>query len=391
MHIDTRLAQIGNKTDAKTGAVSTPIHMSTTFGHPGFGQSTGFDYARTKNPTRQTLEDAIAALEGGFRGFAFASGMAAISCLFGLFEQGDHLILSHDLYGGTYRLTEQILPKQGITSTLVDTGDLAAVERAVQANTKAIFVETPTNPTVRITDIRGVVEICERYGLISIIDNTFMSPYLQRPLDLGADLVVHSATKYLGGHNDVLAGLAVAREEALAERVYFLQNSIGATLGPHDCWLMMRGMKTLGLRMDRHQENAMLVAKWLTTHPAVKKVYYPGLEGHEGRDIQIAQAKGYGGMLSFDLRSEELVGPFLEHLQLITFAESLGGVESLITYPSKQTHFDIPQEIRESVGVTDTLLRLSVGIEHYEDLIEDLQGAILAAEAAVRTTEEVQG
>jgi cystathionine gamma-synthase len=388
MHIDTHLAQIGNRTDEQTGAVSTPIHMSTTFGHPGFGQSTGFDYARTKNPTRQTLEDAIQVLENGTRGFAFASGMAAIACVFGLFGQGDHLIVSHDLYGGTYRLIEQILPRQGITATYVDTSDLLAVEAAIRPNTRALFVETPTNPTMRISDIRGLTEIAHRNGVLSIVDNTFMTPYLQRPLDLGADIVVHSGTKYLGGHNDVLAGLAVVRGEELAEKVYFLQNSIGATLGPQDCWLLMRGMKTLALRMDRHQENAMLVAKWLSDHPLVKNVYYPGLSGHAGRDVHIGQSSGYGGMLSFELEDERYVEAVLESLQLITFAESLGGVESLITYPARQTHFDIPEEIRLSVGVTNGLLRLSVGIEHYEDLIEDLALAFDSAKQRIGQEQE---
>ncbi|TCP59412.1 cystathionine gamma-synthase [Tumebacillus sp. BK434] len=380
MHPDTCLAQIGNIREEKTGAISTPIYLSTTYRHPRLGESTGFDYTRTKNPTRQTLEDAIAKLEGGVRGFAYGSGMAAIAVVLGLFGQGDHLLVSHDLYGGTYRLLEQILPRQGITTTFVDTRDLQAVTAEVQANTKAIFIETPTNPTMRITDLKGVIGWAREQGLLTIVDNTFMTPYLQRPLVLGADIVVHSATKYLGGHNDVLAGLAVAREEEVAERIYFLQNSIGATLGPQDAWLLMRGMKTLALRMDRHQENAMVLAKWLAGHPLVKTVYFPGLENHAGRDVHIGQADGYGGMLSFEVVSEELVEPLLRHLNLIAFAESLGGVESLITYPARQTHFDVPEDVRNELGVTSSLLRLSVGIEHYEDLIEDLAQAFAACE-----------
>ncbi|MGZ4032786.1 MAG: trans-sulfuration enzyme family protein [Tumebacillaceae bacterium] len=386
MNVETRLAQIGNQTDPQTGAVSAPIYLSTTFSHPALGQSTGFDYTRTKNPTRQTLEEAIAKLEGGVRGFAYASGMAAIAGVFGLFEQGDHLIVSFDLYGGTYRLLDQILPRQGITVTYVDTSDPQAVVDAIQPNTKALFFETPTNPTMRITHIPTLILIARKNGLLTIVDNTFMTPYLQRPLKYGADIVVHSATKYLGGHNDVLSGLVAAREEAVAERIYFLQNSIGATLGPQDCWLLMRGMKTLALRMDRHQENAMVVAKWLSEHPAIRKVYFPGLESHPGRDVHISQADGYGGMLSFDLESEELVEPLLRHLKLITFAESLGGVESLITYPARQTHFDIPEPIRIEVGVTNSLLRLSVGIEHYDDLLEDLSQALAAAQREVGLT-----
>ena len=261
-NIETKLAQIGNRRDPATGAVSIPIYNSTTYSHPALGQSTGFDYTRTKNPTRQALEDAIAELEGGVRGFAYASGMAAIANILQLFGQGDHILLSHDLYGGTYRLVEQILPRQGISATFVDTSDVQAVEAAVLVNTKAILLETPTNPTCRITDLRAVIDVAKRHNLVSIVDNTFMTPYLQRPIKFGADLVVHSATKYLGGHNDVLAGIVVAGNSEIAEQVYFLQNSIGATLGPQDCWLLMRGMKTLALRMDRHQENAMVVAEW---------------------------------------------------------------------------------------------------------------------------------
>ncbi|MBL0387752.1 aminotransferase class I/II-fold pyridoxal phosphate-dependent enzyme [Tumebacillus sp. ITR2] len=382
-HLETKFAQIGNRRDPQTGSVSSPIYLSTTYSHPQLGVSTGFDYTRTKNPTRQTLEDAIAELEGGVRGFAYASGMAAIAGVFGLFAQGDHLIVSHDLYGGTYRLIEQILPKQGISATFVDTGDVQAVEQALQPNTKGIFVETPTNPTMRITDLSAIIEVAKRHNVLTIVDNTFMTPYLQRPLTLGADIVVHSATKYLGGHNDVLAGLVVARETEVGDKIYFLQNSIGATLGPQDCWLLMRGIKTLALRMDRHQENALLVAEWLAEHPAISTVYFPGLFGHVGRDIHLSQAAGYGGMLSFEVESEALVEPLLRHLKLITFAESLGGVESLITYPARQTHFDIPEEIRISVGVTNSLLRLSVGIEHHSDLIDDLAQALAAAEKEI--------
>ncbi len=387
MHLDTCLAQIGNNKQDVTGAISTPIYHSTTYRHPRLGESTGFDYTRTKNPTRQTLEDAIATLECGVRGFAYGSGMAAIAGVLGLFGQGDHLLVSHDLYGGTYRLLEQILPRQGITTTFVNTEDLTEVAAARQENTRAIFIETPTNPTMRITDLREVIGWAKGHALITIVDNTFMTPYLQRPLTLGADVVVHSATKYLGGHNDVLAGVAVAREEELAERIYFLQNSIGATLGPQDAWLLMRGMKTLALRMERHQQNAQALAEWLDGHPLVKKVYYPGLAAHRGREVHISQAEGYGGMLSFELVSERLVEPLLRHLDLIAFAESLGGVESLITYPARQTHFDVPEEIRNSLGVTDSLLRLSVGIEHDRDLIEDLARAFEASEREIAEQE----
>ncbi|MFC4768875.1 trans-sulfuration enzyme family protein [Effusibacillus consociatus] len=379
MKIETRLAQAGNRQDPRTGAVSLPIHHSTTFSHPALGQSTGFDYTRTLNPTRKVLEDTIADLENGTRGFAFASGMAAIGCLFEIFEPGDHLIASNDLYGGTYRLLEQILRRKGITTTYLDSGDLAAVEAAVQPNTKAIFIETPTNPTMKITDIKGCAAIAKKYGLLTIVDNTFMTPYFQRPLDLGADIVLHSGTKYLGGHNDVLCGLIVVKDEELGEKLFFLQNSIGAVLGPQDCWLMIRGMKTLALRMEKHQENAQLVAAWLVKHPQVTKVYFPGLTDHEGKEVHEKQAAGYSGMLSFEVADENMIEPILASVKMITFAESLGGVESLITYPARQTHFDIPKEVREAYGVTDRLLRFSVGIEHYQDIIEDLAQALEAA------------
>ncbi|WP_018130751.1 trans-sulfuration enzyme family protein [Effusibacillus pohliae] len=383
MRIETRLAQAGNRKDPVTGAVSVPIHHSTTFAHPALGQSTGFDYTRTLNPTRKVLEDTIADLENGVRGFAFASGMAAIACLVELFEPGDHLVASNDLYGGTYRLLEQILRRKGIETTYVDTGDLAAVEAAVQPNTKALFVETPTNPTMKITDIAGCAAIAKRRGALTIVDNTFMSPYFQRPLDLGADVVLHSGTKYLGGHNDVLCGLLAVKDEQLGEKLFFLQNSIGAVLGPQDCWLMIRGLKTLALRMEKHQENALLVAEWLSRHPQVTKVYYPGLPHHPGKHMHEKQSSGYGGMLSFEVADESMVEPILGSVKLISFAESLGGVESLITYPARQTHFDIPKEVREAYGVTDRLLRLSVGIEHYQDIIADLEQALEAARSEV--------
>jgi cystathionine gamma-synthase len=384
MRMDTLLAQVGNRKDPRTGAISLPIYHSTTFAHPALGQSTGFDYTRTINPTRKVLEEAIAELEGGCRGFAFASGMAAVSCVFTLFRPGDHLIVSNDLYGGTYRLLEQVLRPFGLEATYVDTSDLNAVEASLLPSTKAVFVETPTNPTMKITDLRGLCQFAKRHNILSIVDNTFMTPYLQRPLDWGADLVVHSATKYLGGHNDVLAGLVVARDPELAERLFFLQNSIGAVLGPQDCWLLLRGIKTLALRMERHQENACRVAQWLAQHPLVEKVYYPGLENHPGYEVQKKQSKGFGGMLSFDVVDERLVEHILSAVRLITFAESLGGVESLITYPARQTHFDIPEEIRNALGVTNRLLRFSVGIEHYEDIISDLDHALTVADSVLK-------
>lgn len=376
MKIETRLAQIGNRTDPTTGAISAPIYQSTTFAHPALGQSTGFDYTRTQNPTRKTLEDAISDLEGGVRGLAFASGMAAVHAVLSLFAPGDHLIVSNDLYGGTYRVLEQLLRPIGITATYVHTGRIEEIQRAATPQTKAIFIETPTNPTMQITDIAECVLFANTQNWLTIVDNTFMTPYLQRPLDLGADIVIHSATKYLGGHNDVLAGLVVARTQDVADRLYFIQNSIGAVLGPHDAWLLMRGMKTLALRMERHMQNAMAIAGWLDARDDVTRVYYPGLDGHEGRALNAKQATGFGGMVSFDVLDARMVPFLLEHLKLVTFAESLGGVESLMTYPARQTHFDIPEDVRNAIGVTDRLLRLSVGIEHVGDLIDDLDAAL---------------
>ncbi|GLV13440.1 cysteine synthase [Alicyclobacillus hesperidum] len=376
MKIESKLAQIGNRKDPVTGAISPPIHQSTTYAHPALGQSTGFDYTRTLNPTRKIVEDAIAELEGGVRGFAFASGMAAVHAVFSLLSPSDHVIVSSDLYGGTYRVLEQILKPLGIVASYVHTGDIAAVEAAATPNTKAIFIETPTNPTMQITDLAACSNLAKARGWLCMVDNTFMSPYFQRPIEWGADIVVHSATKFLGGHNDVLAGLVVAKSEDVAERLYFIQNSIGAVLSPHDAWLLLRGMKTLALRMERSAMNANAIAAWLDARDDVAKVYFPGLDHHPGKAICAKQASGFGGMVSFEVIDARMVPYVLEHLKVITFAESLGGVESLMTYPARQTHADIPEDIRNAVGVTDKLLRLSVGIEHIGDLIDDLSDAL---------------
>lgn len=374
MHIETLLVRSGVGKDPSTGSITTPIYQASTFQHPRLGESTGYDYSRTANPTRTALEDAIAALESGTEGFAFASGMAAIAAVFSLFKSGDHLIASEDLYGGTYRILSDILEKSGIQVSYVNTGDIQAVNEAVKSNTKAIFIETPTNPLMQVTDITAVVEIANTHQFLTIVDNTFMSPYYQRPIELGADIVVHSASKYIGGHNDVIAGLVVTRCSELGEKIKFYQNAIGAILGPQDSWLLLRGVKTLALRMEKHQENALRIAHWLVEQTdVVEQVYYPGLETHPGYEIMKKQSSGFGGMLSFSVREEGLVPYLLEHLKLITFAESLGGVESLITFPARQTHADIPEEIRNAIGVTNCLLRLSVGIEHADDLIQDLK------------------
>ncbi|MET3208621.1 UNVERIFIED_CONTAM: cystathionine gamma-synthase [Paenibacillus sp. PvR008] len=386
--IESRLAQIGSIEEPITGAVNFPIYQSTAFRHPRLGQSTGFDYIRTINPTRKVLEEASATLESGDAGFACSSGMAALQTVFALFGQGDHLIVSLDLYGGTYRLLERILSRFGVTASYVDTNDLEAIEQSYRPNTKAVFIETPTNPLMMITDIRAVAKWASQRQLLTIVDNTLLTPYFQRPLELGADIVVHSATKYLGGHNDVLAGLIIAKGKELSAEISFLHNSIGAVLSPSDSYQLMKGMKTLALRMDRHEHNATVLANYLLTHPAVAEVFYPGLEGHPGREIQNKQSSGNTGIFSFKVKDARYVEPLLRNIKLIAFAESLGGVESLMTYPAVQTHADIPAEIRDAVGVDDRLLRFSVGIEHTDDLIEDLRSALEAARQEIEGGEQ---
>ncbi|MCL6627571.1 trans-sulfuration enzyme family protein [Alicyclobacillus shizuokensis] len=387
MNIETLLAQAGNRRDPLTGAVAAPIHLSATYSHPAAGQSTGYDYSRMANPTRTVLEETIARLERGVRGFAFASGMAAIHAVCSLLSPGDHVIASDDLYGGTYRLFEQILRPLGITVSYLRAGCTDALRPLLTERTKALFLETPTNPTMKVYDIAGLAKVARAHGALTVVDNTFMTPYYQRPLELGADIVLHSGTKYLGGHNDVVCGLVAVRDEALAERIAFFQNAIGAVLGPHDSYLMVRGLKTLALRMERHNQNARAIADWLVQHPLVTRVYYPGLPNHPGRDVHERQASGYGGMVSFEVQDVRLVEPILNHVRIITFAESLGGVESLITYPSVQTHHDIPPEERAAIGVTDTLLRLSVGIEHPGDLMADLDQAFAQARRALEAVQ----
>ena len=381
MKIESRLAQIGSRKEPVTGAVSYPVYHAAAFRHPRLGQSTGFDYSRTKNPTRAVLEEAIADLESGDAGFACSTGMAALQTIFALFSQGDHLLVSLDLYGGTYRLIEKVLSRFGISASYADTNDLDALQEALRPNTKAILIETPTNPLMMITDLEKTCAWAKSRGLISIVDNTLLTPFFQRPLELGADIVVHSATKYLGGHNDVLAGLIAAKGKELSERIGYLHNAIGAVLGPQDSWLLMRGMKTLALRMERHQYNAQRIAEFLLAHPMVEQVYFPGLPTHPGYGIQQKQASGNTGIFSFRMKDARTIEPILRHIRLINFAESLGGVESLMTYPAVQTHADIPEEIRRKVGVDDKLLRLSVGIEHADDLIADLAQAFDAAKA----------
>ncbi|WP_127507693.1 aminotransferase class I/II-fold pyridoxal phosphate-dependent enzyme [Paenibacillus humicus] len=383
MKIESRLAQIGSIEEPVTGSISYPIYQATAYRHPRLGQSTGFDYARTKSPTRSVLEEAAAELESGDAAFACSSGMAALQTIFAMFSQGDHLIVSLDLYGGTYRLLERIMSRFGVTTSYIDTNDIEGMEKLRRPETKAVLIETPTNPLMMVTDIKAVCGWAKDKGLLTIVDNTLLTPFFQRPLELGADIVIHSATKYLGGHNDVLAGLIVTKGEELSKEMGILHNSIGAVLGPQDSWLLMRGMKTLALRMERHQYNATRLAEYLQGHPAVAEVFYPGLKDHPGHEIQNRQSSGNTGIFSFKVKDARYVEPILRHIRLIAFAESLGGVESLMTYPAVQTHADIPEEIRRAVGVDDRLLRFSVGIEHADDLIDDLGQALEAARTEI--------
>ncbi|MEY4479470.1 MAG: hypothetical protein RLZZ267_148 [Bacillota bacterium] len=382
MRIESKLAQIGSLSEPGTGAVNFPIYQSTAFRHPKLGQSTGFDYIRTASPTRKVLEEAIAQIESGDRGFACASGMAALQTVFSLFSQGDHMLVSIDLYGGTYRLLEQIMSRFGVSADYVDTNDLDAMEKLYKpGQTKSVLIETPTNPLMMITDIAAVSTWAKQKGLLTIVDNTLLTPFFQRPIELGADVVVHSATKYLGGHNDVLAGLIVTKGAELSDKMAFLHNSIGAVLAPQDSFLLMRGMKTLAIRMERHEYNATRIATHLKSHEMIDQVYYPALADHPGHELQNKQSSGNTGIFSFTVKDARWIEPILRHIEIIAFAESLGGVESLMTYPTVQTHADIPKEIREAIGLSDRLLRFSVGIEHVDDLIADLEQAFAKAKA----------
>ena len=375
--IETALSHAGLLTDLVTGAISTPIYQTATFGHPGLGRSTGFDYSRTANPTRSVLEKTLAELEGGFSASAFASGMAALTALQGLFSPGDKILVSNDLYGGTFRLFEKIFRPWNIQTEFLDFSDLNAVKAAAkQAPIRAFFIESPTNPLMKITDLRKIASIARSRRILVIVDNTFMTPYCQRPLDLGADIVVHSGTKFLAGHNDVLFGAVISKKADIAEKISFTQNATGGILSPFDSWLAIRGIKTLAVRMDRAQDSAGKIARWLTKHKKVKRVYYPGLPTHPGYQAHRRQACGPGAIVSFELVDRNIARRTINRVEVITFAESLGGVESLITYPITQTHADIPAAIREKIGITENLLRLSVGIDHVDDLIDDLKLAI---------------
>ena len=371
--INTRCLHL-EETEGKTenyGAISYPIYQTATYAHPGVGQSTGFDYSRLQNPTKEHLEKIVASLEHGCDALALSTGMAAITLLMELFKPGDHLIVDSDLYGGSIRLFRNVSRKNGITFSAVDSYQ-DDVESFVKEETKAIYIETPTNPMMNVTDIGKLSEIAKRHNLLLIVDNTFLSPYFQNPLTLGADIVVHSGTKFLGGHNDTLAGFLVTNREEISEQLRFLIKTTGAGLAPFDSWLILRGIKTLGIRMEQAQKNALEIANWLKTQPAVIKVIYPGLPEHPGYEIMKKQARGFGSMLTFYVDNKEHAFEILEKVRMIKFAESLGGVETLLTYPTTQTHADVPQEIREKNGITDCTLRLSVGIEDAWDLIAEL-------------------
>lgn len=378
-NIETTLIHGGIYGDVHTGAVNVPIYQTSTYEQKGLGETYGWEYSRTGNPTRAALEALIADLEEGTAGFAFASGMAAISTVLSLFSQGDKIIISGNVYGGTYRVLDQVFQNFGITYSIEDTTDLKTLEQQFTDEVKAILIETPANPLLTITDIEGVARIAKRHGALTIVDNTFMSPYLQRPIPLGADIVVHSATKYLGGHSDVVAGLVVVKDDELAHRIGFLQNATGGVLAPNDAFLLIRGIKTLGVRMDRHVENAKKAAAFLSQSDAVRRVYYPGLPEAQGYEINRKQAKNGGAMLSFELKGDYDIRTFFASLQLVALAESLGGVESLVCHPASMTHASIPPEVRQKIGITDGLIRLSVGIEAIDDILADIQQAIAAS------------
>lgn len=385
LSIESRCIHLeGDNPAARYGAISFPIYQTATFAHPALGESTGYDYSRVQNPTRQQLEKTVAALEQGTDAVAFSTGMAAILAVMELFAPGDHIVAEADLYGGTPRLFHTVSEPRGITFTTVNFSDgTAQVAAAIRPETKALYIETPTNPMMHVTDIRKAAELAHAHGALLIVDNTFLSPYLQNPLTLGADIVVHSGTKYLSGHNDTLAGFAVVKDAALAARLREISKTIGANLAPSDAWLLLRGIQTLAVRMDRAEENAMALAQWLKTRPEVTRVIYPGLPEHPGHALMKQQARGFGAMLTFEVRDKREVPVLLKAVRLIRFAESLGGTESLLTYPITQTHADVPPEVLAANGLTDRILRLSVGIENINDLRTDLEQAFAAVQAAL--------
>ena len=374
--IETMLIHGGNQIDERTGAVNVPIYQTSTYMQDGLGRNRGFEYSRTGNPTRKVLEDLIAELEGGVAGFAFASGMAAITTVLSLFGSGDRILISRNVYGGTYRVLDKVFSSFGIRYSILDSEDPESLERSIGDDVKAILLESPANPLMSVTDIRAFSEVAHRHGVKVIVDNTFMTPYLQRPLELGADIVVHSGTKYLGGHSDLVAGLAIVNDAETAERMAFLQNATGGILQPFDSFLLIRGIKTLSVRMDRHVQNAEAIARYLRSSEDVSRIHYPGMESDPGYAVNSRQAKNGGAMISFELTENHDLNRFFESLELVSLAESLGGVESLVCHPSSMTHASIPEDIRKAVGISERLIRLSPGIESVDDIIADLDNAM---------------
>ncbi len=379
-NIESALIHGGIYGDKYTGAVNVPIYQTSTYEQTGIGENPTWEYSRTGNPTRAALEALIAELEGGIAGFAFGSGMAAITAVLSLFKSGDKILISSNVYGGTFRVLDKMFNNFGITYSIEDTTNISELEKKITPDVKAIYVESPANPLLTITDLKAVADLANKHGILSIVDNTFMTPYLQRPIEFGTDIVIHSATKYLGGHSDLVAGLVVVNDKELADKLAFIQNATGGVLGPFDSFLLIRGIKTLGVRLDRHVENAEKIAKALVENKAVKKVYYPGLPDAQGYEINKRQAKNGGAMISFELKENYNIKKFFKSLHLIALAESLGGVESLVCHPATMTHASIPYEIRQKVGITDGLIRLSVGIENVDDLLANLESAISESE-----------
>jgi cystathionine beta-lyase/cystathionine gamma-synthase len=372
----TKAIHAGQHPDPTNGAVMTPVFLTSTYAQPEIGKNKGYEYSRVSNPTRDALEKNIAALEGGRYGMAFGSGMAAIDAVFRLLKPGDHVLVSDSVYGGTYRIAKMVLEEYGLKFDFINTTHIANIEKAITKHTKMLFIETPTNPMMEITDIHAAAVVAHQHRLMLAVDNTFATPYLQRPLEQGADIVIHSMTKYLNGHSDMLGGMVVTSSTRIADRIKFLQKATGGILSPFDAWLCLRGTKTLAVRMERHGKSAMLIAKWLERRKKVKKVYYPGLTAHPQHRLALKQMKNFGGMISFDLGSLSAARAFLKHLKVCTLAESLGGVETLISHPATMTHASIPAEERRRIGITDGLVRLSVGLEDVEDLITDLKQAL---------------
>ncbi|QGQ46124.1 bifunctional cystathionine gamma-lyase/homocysteine desulfhydrase [Metabacillus sediminilitoris] len=372
----TQLIHGGIVGDEHTGAVSVPIYQVSTYKQDKPGHHRGYEYSRTGNPTRYALEELIKDIEEGSRGFAFGSGMAALTAVMMLFNKGDHILLTDDVYGGSFRLMTKVFNRFGIEATFIDTSNLTNIEKAIKSNTKALFIESPTNPLLKITNIAGAAKIAKSKGLLTLVDNTFSTPYWQNPLTLGADIVLHSATKYIGGHSDVVAGLVVVKDEKLGESIHFIQNSTGGVLGPHDSWLLMRGLKTLGIRMEEHEKNTHQIVEFLTHHKDISKVYYPGLKKHANHEVAKRQSRGFGGMVSFEVESAEKAKKVVQNVKYFTLAESLGAVESLISIPALMTHASIPAVRRKELGISDGLIRISVGLEDAEDLINDLNHSL---------------